>query len=350
MARKYQPFLSGLVSDDPLASDATTLNSTQLADMMALSGSDTLTVVLDPDGVDGNPEVVYVTAHTASATSATITRAQEGTTAREHAENTVWRHVVTNVDFERLDTIEANSWVTTDRIAAENVTAAKLATDAVETAKIKDGAVSTAKLDDGAVTAGKLGTDAVDTENLVDGAVDASKLDSDAVETAKIKDGAVTTDKLDDGAVTAAKIAAPGRLVWTATGLLDAAVGKDALVFTSEVEDTLGHVATPSTSTFTAPADGTYTVLFEIEFEANNSIEYYPYVKGTIDSSTRYVSGVLPVTGDDSGRHGSVAFTAYLEASDTLSFGLGRRVPASGETSGVSALATFRLEVLRLSA
>ena len=46
----------------------------------------------------------------------------------------------------RLDLIEANGWVTTDRIAAKAVTTAKIADAAVDTAQIKDGAVTADKL------------------------------------------------------------------------------------------------------------------------------------------------------------------------------------------------------------
>ena len=46
----------------------------------------------------------------------------------------------------RLDLVEANGWVTTDRIAAKAVTTAKIADAAVDTAQIKDGAVTADKL------------------------------------------------------------------------------------------------------------------------------------------------------------------------------------------------------------
>lgn len=46
----------------------------------------------------------------------------------------------------RLDLIEANGWVTTDRIASKAVTTAKIADEAVDTAQIKDGAVTADKL------------------------------------------------------------------------------------------------------------------------------------------------------------------------------------------------------------
>lgn len=46
----------------------------------------------------------------------------------------------------RLDLIEADNWVTTNRINAKAVTTAKIADEAVDTAQIKDGAVTADKL------------------------------------------------------------------------------------------------------------------------------------------------------------------------------------------------------------
>lgn len=46
----------------------------------------------------------------------------------------------------RLDLIEADNWVTTNRISAKAVTTAKIADEAVDTAQIKDGAVTADKL------------------------------------------------------------------------------------------------------------------------------------------------------------------------------------------------------------
>lgn len=46
----------------------------------------------------------------------------------------------------RLDLIEADNWVTTNRINAKAVTTAKIADAAVDTAQIKDGAVTADKL------------------------------------------------------------------------------------------------------------------------------------------------------------------------------------------------------------
>ena len=46
----------------------------------------------------------------------------------------------------RLDAIEADNWVTTNRIASKAVTGAKIADEAVDTAQIKDAAVTADKL------------------------------------------------------------------------------------------------------------------------------------------------------------------------------------------------------------
>lgn len=97
--RKRQLAIGGLVEDNPLTAGATTLTSAALA---AISGGVTATeymaVVLDPDGVDGAPEVAYVTALTGGAGSATIVRGQEGTTGRQHVASTPWVHAATLVD------------------------------------------------------------------------------------------------------------------------------------------------------------------------------------------------------------------------------------------------------------
>ena len=66
----------------------------------------------------------------------------------------------------RLDAIEADNWVTTNRIASKAVTGAKIADATVDTGQIKDKAVTTAKIADAAV----------DTDQIKDGAVTAAKI------------------------------------------------------------------------------------------------------------------------------------------------------------------------------
>lgn len=81
----------GTTTDNPLTAGATTMNSAGLANLAAVSSTEAI-IILDPNRVAGAPEIVVVTAHTGSATSATIQRGQFGTTAREHASGTEWVH------------------------------------------------------------------------------------------------------------------------------------------------------------------------------------------------------------------------------------------------------------------
>lgn len=97
--RVRQLAIGGLVEDNPLAIGGTTLTSAALAAISGgITSSQHLAIVLDPDGVDGAPEVVYVTLLTGGAGSATIARAKEGTTARAHVANTPWVHAATPTD------------------------------------------------------------------------------------------------------------------------------------------------------------------------------------------------------------------------------------------------------------
>ncbi len=99
MSRVRTDNVFGTVTDAPLTDSATTLNSAGLANLATIASPDYAVITLDPNRVDGAPEVIYVTAHTGAATSATILRAQEGTSAREHAAGTEWVHAPTARDF-----------------------------------------------------------------------------------------------------------------------------------------------------------------------------------------------------------------------------------------------------------
>lgn len=99
--RRYQSGF-GLITNNPLTNVATTMNSAELANLPAVTSESYLVVVLDPLSTNPAfpPEIVYVTAHTASATSATIVRGREGTSARQHNLNTRWSHSATPYDFD----------------------------------------------------------------------------------------------------------------------------------------------------------------------------------------------------------------------------------------------------------
>lgn len=90
--------IGGLIEDNPLTSVATTLNSAGLAAMGLVDTTNHAAIVLDPDGIEGAPEIAYVTAHAVAATSATILRAQEGTAALAHSVDVPWVHAATVLD------------------------------------------------------------------------------------------------------------------------------------------------------------------------------------------------------------------------------------------------------------
>lgn len=97
MARVRANAQLGTITDNPLTSGATTVNSAAFASLPVVAAPDYLPITLDPDkpGV----EVVWVMAHTAAATVCTIWRNREGTAASAHNQNSLWVHAPTVRDF-----------------------------------------------------------------------------------------------------------------------------------------------------------------------------------------------------------------------------------------------------------
>lgn len=87
----------GTITDNPLTLGSTAFNSAALAALPAVVAPDYVVVVLEPD--TANEEVVWITAHTASATVATIWRGREKTAAVAHNVTSLWRHGPTVRDF-----------------------------------------------------------------------------------------------------------------------------------------------------------------------------------------------------------------------------------------------------------
>ena len=103
MVRIRSNFVSGVIDNNPLAIGGLTLNATELADLAVVASPDIAAIILDPAGSAGDPEIVHVTAHSGSAGSATIVRAREGTTAREHLLSVAWVHGPTQQDFPKKE-------------------------------------------------------------------------------------------------------------------------------------------------------------------------------------------------------------------------------------------------------
>jgi hypothetical protein len=100
--RLRQNFASGTITDNPLTNVATTVNSAAFANLPAVTATSHLPIILDPLASAGAPEIVYITAHTAAATSATVVRGQEGTSARQHATGMTWRHAALVSDYDSV--------------------------------------------------------------------------------------------------------------------------------------------------------------------------------------------------------------------------------------------------------
>jgi len=86
------------------ASDVdTSLSSPDFATLPVVADPDYLVLILDPDQVDGSPEIVYVTVHDVADTTVTVARGQEqahgAIAGRSHATGTLWHHGPTPGEF-----------------------------------------------------------------------------------------------------------------------------------------------------------------------------------------------------------------------------------------------------------
>lgn len=100
MATLFANLQGGTLTDAPLSSGATSANSAAFANLPTVTAPDVLYLTLDPEALNGPPEIVQVTAHAGGATSVTIVRARQSTTARAHPVSTVWIHALTKTDIE----------------------------------------------------------------------------------------------------------------------------------------------------------------------------------------------------------------------------------------------------------
>jgi len=86
--------VSGTLSAS-LTNVATSMSSAGLANLPVIDTTNHAAITIEN-------EIVWVTAHTAGATTATIVRAQEGTTAAAHNSGIAWQHGPTALDLSRV--------------------------------------------------------------------------------------------------------------------------------------------------------------------------------------------------------------------------------------------------------
>lgn len=119
MARLRSNFQRGSLTGS-ITSGATSISSGEFSALPVVASPDFLIIVLDPDAVHGNPELIKVTAHSSSATSITATRGVGGTTARSHNPSVEWRHVSTAAGDFGPDLLASDYLVSTSASAATN--------------------------------------------------------------------------------------------------------------------------------------------------------------------------------------------------------------------------------------
>ena len=98
--RLFQDFISFTVDTDP-GSGGLSLSGPGLADLLVVADPDFIALTLDPEEVSGDAEIIWVSAHSSAATTATIVRGQEGTAGRAHPIGTVVVAGVTAVALDR---------------------------------------------------------------------------------------------------------------------------------------------------------------------------------------------------------------------------------------------------------
>jgi hypothetical protein len=213
--RKYSSRSQQTTLTAPLTSSATSMSVVSGSALMGgktLTGTQTYTVVIDPD--TALEEIVDVTLYS-SGNTITITRGIDGSSGQAHSAGAVVRHMAIGRDYQEAnDHIEnvttahgltiANVLETTD---TNMITTAMLQANAVTTAKITDANVTTAKIADSAITSAKIADLTIATGDIADSAITSGKIATGAVGTTKIDDLSITTAKIVDSAITSAKIA-----------------------------------------------------------------------------------------------------------------------------------------------
>jgi len=280
--RKYSSRAQQTTLSSPINSTVTTMtvgNGPALMGGKTLTGSETYTVVIDPD--TALEEIVDVTLYNGTGSTLTITRGVDNAgSGSAHSAGAVIRHMAIGRDYQEandhiknettahgltianvLETTDTNmittamlqsNAVTTAKITDANVTTAKIADSAITSAKIADLTIATGDIADSAITSGKIATGAVGTTKIDDLSVTEGKIAPTAVTTGKIADSAVTSAKIADGTIVAGDIA---------DGAITSAKILDGTIATGDIADSAITSAKIADGTIVAGdlADGAVT-------------------------------------------------------------------------------------------
>jgi hypothetical protein len=100
--RVRQNFVGGLIDDNPLTAGSSTVTSGAFGAVPVIGNTQHYPIIIDPDGVFGDPEIVWIITHTLSSTTVNVLRGQENTLARQHPRDTPWVHGPTARDLDDL--------------------------------------------------------------------------------------------------------------------------------------------------------------------------------------------------------------------------------------------------------
>jgi len=102
MTRLRFDFQVGTLSVPVSSTTQTSLTSTAFQYFPVVASPDYAPLTINPQGnlyTSPTPEIVWITAHAASSSIVTVTRAQEGTTAQTFPVGTQWSHTATELDY-----------------------------------------------------------------------------------------------------------------------------------------------------------------------------------------------------------------------------------------------------------
>ena len=264
--RKYSSRSQQTTLTAPLTAGASTMSVVSGPALMGgktLTGTQTYTVVIDPD--TALEEIVDVTLYS-SGNTINITRNIDGSTAQDHSAGAVVRHMAIGRDYQ-----EANDHIE-NTTTAHGITLANLVkttdTGTVSTTMLAANAVTTAKITDANVTAAKLATDSVTTAKIADLNVTTGKIADSAITSAKIADGtivnadinssaAIDKTKISGTAITAGDTGTVTSTMIADGTIVDADINATAAIAATKIAGTAVTQADTGTVTSTMIADGT---------------------------------------------------------------------------------------------
>jgi hypothetical protein len=309
-SRAQQTTLAAAITST--ATSMTVVSGSALMGGKTLTGSQTYTVVIDPD--TSLEEIVDVTLYS-SGNTLTITRGIDGSgpsagVGVAHSAGAVVRHMVVGRDLQEAndhseDTTTAHGLTLADVVLTTEtsvVSSGMIVDGAIGTAKIDDTAVTTAKINNSAVTTAKIADSNVTTAKIADSAVTTAKINDGAVTSAKIADGTIATGDIADGAVTSAKIAdgtiATGDIADSAITsakiadgtIVNADISSTAAIDKTKISGTAITAGDTGTVTSTMIADGT---IVNGDISASAGIAYSKLSLNSSITSADIVDGTI---------------------------------------------------------